>query len=82
MLSVSYQGGGSRAGTEPGVDVCGYGHGEGKGAIHRIAMSRNIPQSTRGGRTLDGNLVKPIKTRKRSKETATRSSINCKYKVR
>lgn len=34
--------GGSHAGTEPGVDMCGYGHGEGKEAIHGIAVSRNI----------------------------------------
>lgn len=33
--------GGSHAGTEPGVDG-GYGHGEGKEAIHGIAVSRNI----------------------------------------
>lgn len=34
--------GGSHAGTEPGVDMCGYGHGQGKEAIHGIVVSRNI----------------------------------------
>lgn len=68
MLSVSCRGEGSLAGSEPGVDVCGYECGEGKGAIHGMAMARNIPQFTRGGRTMNGNLIKGVKIRKRSVE--------------
>lgn len=57
-------------GTEPGVDACGYGRGEGKEDIHGLAMARNIPQFTRGGRTVNGNPIKPVKIRKRREEAA------------
>lgn len=33
-----------------------------------MAMARNIPQFTRGGRTMNGNLIKGVKIRKRSVE--------------
>lgn len=44
-------------------------------------MATNIPQFTGGGRTMNGNLIKLVKIKKRSEE-ATRSNINCLYKVR